>query len=100
LRNGLISSAVSELDFLVWELRPAQIDEFGLSKALTGFIEDWSHHFGIKEEHRIHEVRLTPEGQTCVYRIVQEALNNISKDASAFGAEARIRRNRLGRSSP
>lgn len=76
----------ADVDFLVWELRPASLDDLGLRAALTSYTQNWSKHFGIPVE--LHEVgtdknRLTPEIETVLYRIAQEALNNTAKHAHA-----------------
>ena len=75
-----------EVDFLAWELRPATLDEFGLASTISIFIAQWSKQFGITVEfHTVgldHE-RLGSEAEINLYRITQEALNNISKHAQA-----------------
>lgn len=75
-----------DVDFLVWELRPTVLDDLGLREALTNFAQNWSKHFGIPVE--VHtsgmgKGRLTSETETVLYRIAQEALNNVSKHARA-----------------
>jgi two-component system, chemotaxis family, CheB/CheR fusion protein len=76
----------SDVDFLAWELRPASLDDIGLSAALGNFVKDWSKHFGIPAEYHCtnaDEARPSPETETCLYRIAQEALNNTYKHAQA-----------------
>jgi PAS domain S-box-containing protein len=78
----------NEVDFLAWELRPASLDDLGLPVALGNFIEEWSRHFGIPAEFHttgfVSEAdRLPPEIETNLYRIAQEALNNVYKHAGA-----------------
>lgn len=75
-----------ELDFLAWELRPVALDDVGLNAALAAFVSAWSSTQKIPAE--FHDstpagVRLTSEIESQLYRIVQEALNNISKHAQA-----------------
>jgi len=75
-----------DIDFRVWELRPVALEDVGLHAALTNFVHNWSKHFGIRV--RLHttgstEERLTPETETMIYRLAQEALNNIVKHARA-----------------
>ena len=36
-----------DLDFLSWELRPALLDDLGLTAALPLFLKEWSAHYGI-----------------------------------------------------
>jgi two-component system, chemotaxis family, CheB/CheR fusion protein len=78
-----------EVSFIAWELRPAVLDDFGLAAAIENYIREWSQHFEIAAEFHttgLKRRRLDPAIETNLYRIVQEALNNISKHASAKGA--------------
>lgn len=85
----------SEVDFLAWELRPAVLDDLGLSAAMKKFVHDWSKHFNIPAE--FHQIgldgkHLLPEIEINLYRIGQEALNNISKHAQASNVSAILER--------
>jgi two-component system CheB/CheR fusion protein len=76
----------SELDFLVWELRPTVLDDLGLKTALQDFVREWSLHFSIPAEFHstgLEKERLSPEAETNLYRIAQEALNNVWKHSKA-----------------
>lgn len=76
----------AELGFLAWELRPASIDELGLEVAISNFVKDFSRHFNIPCEFHskgFNGKRLIPEIEINLYRIAQEALNNIAKYAQA-----------------
>ena len=74
------------LDFLAWELKPAALDESGLADVLESYVTEWSCHSGVAA--RFHSQlsdaqRLAPEIEATVYRIAQEALNNVAKHAKA-----------------
>lgn len=76
----------SEVNFLVWELRPTVLDDLGLVAAMESFVREWSRHYGIPAEvhtGRFGRGRLDPDVETNLYRILQEALNNIYKHAKA-----------------
>jgi signal transduction histidine kinase len=78
----------SEVDFLAWELRPTALDDLGLTAALANFVQEWSKHYQIPAEVHVEgfgsgALRLPPQAETCLYRITQEALNNIAKYAQA-----------------
>ena len=71
---------------LMTSLRPAVLDELGVSEALSQMVDDWNVH------HEDTFCRLSIDGnfsslledqQINLYRIVQEALTNISKYAKA-----------------
>ncbi len=76
----------SDVSFLVWELRPTALDDLGLKEALTHYIEKWSLQFEVPVG--LHfgdydDVKISPEAQSSLYRIAQEALNNVHKYANA-----------------
>ena len=72
------------LHHVAWELRPASIDELGLEYALANYISEWGDQYGIAADFYSRDLKLdelTEEICTTVYRVVQEALNNIIKHA-------------------
>jgi len=83
------------VDHLVWELRPTALDDLGLRAALTNYIQDWSLRVGVRAN--LHTTgltadRLTSEVETTLYRIAQEALNNIAKHARAESVDVILER--------
>ena len=79
-----------DISFLSWELRPTELENLGLANALGSFVREWSKQHGIAAEFHAYtasfdyEVNRLPEPvETNLYRITQEALNNIRKHASA-----------------
>jgi PAS domain S-box-containing protein len=75
-----------DVAFRVWELRPTVLEDLGLQAALTNYVRHWSKHFGIRAQ--LHtgqstDERLTSEAETVIYRLAQEALNNVAKHARA-----------------
>jgi signal transduction histidine kinase len=75
-----------DVDFLIWELHPTVLDDLGLQAALTKHIRNWSRHFGVPAELHVTGMerdRLTPDIETTLYRIAQEALTNVAKHAKA-----------------
>jgi len=75
-----------EVGFLAWELRPTALDDLGLIEALGAFVNEWSRHTDIAAEFHstgLANIRLDPEIESHLYRITQEALNNITKYAKA-----------------
>jgi signal transduction histidine kinase len=68
------------------ELRPTALDDLGLQAALVNYTEGWSERTGIELD--FHSVgldvnRLPPAIETAIYRVIQEALTNILKHATA-----------------
>ncbi len=84
-----------DVDHLVWELRPTALDDLGLRAALANYIQDWSLRVRVSAE--LHTTGLTTERlaseiETTLYRIAQEALNNIAKHARAAHVEIILER--------
>ncbi|HEY0170561.1 MAG TPA: PAS domain S-box protein, partial [Pyrinomonadaceae bacterium] len=84
----LAAAIDGEVDFLAWELRPTALDDLGLTAALANFVDEWSNHYHVPAEFHAAgfgsgTLRLPPQVETCLYRIAQEALNNIYKHAQA-----------------
>jgi len=68
------------------ELRPQALDDVGLRGAVQQLVETWSARTMIPAEffcRGLDEQQLRPEVTTGVYRIIQEALNNIARHAVA-----------------
>ena len=62
------------------------MDELGLKDAIGTFVHEWSLHYDTSAEfHSIGmaSIRLGGDADTHLYRIAQEALNNIAKHAKA-----------------
>ncbi|HXW06873.1 MAG TPA: CheR family methyltransferase [Vicinamibacterales bacterium] len=75
----------ADIEFLAWELRPSQLER-GLVTAVDTYGREWSNHFRVAIDIHstpIDEDRLPPQGAINIYRIAQEALNNVAKHAQA-----------------
>ncbi len=75
-----------EVHHLAWELRPAVLDNLGLRAALGNYLTQWSERTGIVVDFHscnLDKHLLSPDIETTVYRITQEALTNILKHAQA-----------------
>ena len=65
-------------------LHPSTLDDFGLPATLTAYLRSFSQRTGIRAQlMETLEQRLPPAIETCTYRIVQEALNNVAQHSSA-----------------
>ncbi len=85
----------AEIGFLAWELRPPALDDLGFVAATKNFVSEWSRHYGIVAElhaANLEEKRLAPGIETNLYRITQEALNNVFKHAEAKNVNIVIER--------
>lgn len=86
----------ADLDFLARELRPAVLDDLGLPQAIANFLESWSKHGGVPADFEVSGLdqnRLPGELETVLYRVTQEALNNVAKHAKASNVAVLLHRN-------
>ncbi|MCZ7589828.1 MAG: GAF domain-containing sensor histidine kinase [Gaiella sp.] len=81
----LVATTLQDVRRLAVELRPSALDDFGLVPAVERLVSNLSEQstLTIDVEARLGDRRLPPETETVLYRIVQEALTNVVKHASA-----------------
>ncbi len=81
-----LGSAIQESRRITKQLRPSVLDDFGLLAAIEEHVKDYiafnpqiqiQKHIDICEEHLADEIK------TVLYRVLQEALNNVSKHSQA-----------------
>ncbi len=68
------------------QLHPAILEDLGLAKALQSLCDDFSQQNGVPVAFRINGGPPSPfpiQAASCVYRIAQEALNNVARHARA-----------------
>ena len=84
LRDSVVG-ALQDVRRLAVELRPRALDDFGLVAALERLTHEITEQTGlvVELESRLPGRRLPDEIETTVYRVVQEALNNVIKHADA-----------------
>src|ERR671932_1501680 len=76
--------ALGEMRLLLFELRPPHLDERGLAGALRSRLQAVEARAGLKTEFDCQgEGRLAPETEQELFRLAQEALNNVLKHAHA-----------------
>jgi signal transduction histidine kinase len=79
------ADVIRALKDLATGLRPAMLDQLGLGPALRSHAREFERRTGISTDVRLEgSLDAVPEPhRTCIYRIVQEALNNIGRHANA-----------------
>ncbi len=84
LRSEIVAT-LQNVRRLAVELRPSALDDFGLGPALERLAESFGEQSGIAVDVQtsVGPGRLAGEVETALYRIVQEALTNVAKHASA-----------------
>jgi two-component system sensor histidine kinase UhpB len=88
----LLSEAIKEGRRLVGELRPLIIDEQGILAAIEYLIGEQTAHgaLDIAFAHDVQFARLPPLLEGTMFRIVQEALNNVRRHSGAERAAVRL----------
>jgi signal transduction histidine kinase len=84
LNRGVVS-----VNRYIQDLRPSLLDDLGLIPALRSLVKGLQESDGIATELKVlgEERRFSPEAELLLFRIVQEALNNIRKHAQASEAQ-------------
>lgn len=91
--NQLAQSALSEIRTLISQLRPAQIGEPGLEPKLRQHLAERHLPENLAVALEVEGTQaLTPAEEQVIFRIVQEAVNNIVKHAQASHAWIRLHR--------
>jgi PAS domain S-box-containing protein len=93
--DGLALAALDSTRRIVNDLRPQMLEELGLVPALELLAGQFSQRTGVAcEFHGEGEagagVRHSPAITTCLYRVTQEALNNVARHARAGTVQVRL----------
>jgi PAS domain S-box-containing protein len=92
--------ALDEMRRLMYELRPTLLDDFGLVAAIRFLAERELKPAGITTRFKVNgkEKRLAPKLENTLFRVIQEALNNIARHSHAnrSGITLTFRRRSVG----
>jgi signal transduction histidine kinase len=88
-------SSVNSIRDIALLLRPSMLDDLGLIPALEWQAREVSRRSGIHVKVVAEDVTdsLPDEVRTCIYRLVQEALQNVSRHSGAKSAAVTVRQN-------
>ncbi|MGA7615269.1 MAG: sensor histidine kinase [Thermoanaerobaculia bacterium] len=89
----LVAELDRELDRAIHELRPVVLDEMGLFEAVRDHTLGWSEISGIPADVQVEEVhsRLPQLVESNLFRILNEALNNVARHANAHSVSVELR---------
>lgn len=92
--NGVLQQSISELRTLSYLLHPPLLDEAGLGTALRCYVDGFVERSGIIVYLDVMSDfgRLTADIELVLFRIVQEALTNVSRHANSPTAYIQLRR--------
>ncbi len=84
----LTVDTLEEVHRLIFDLRPTLLDDLGLIAAMRWYAETRLGEVGIKVRLEVagEERRLAPQIETALYRVVQEAVNNVANHSGAQSA--------------
>jgi signal transduction histidine kinase len=89
-----IERSIGNLQGLITELRPAALDQLGIAPAVDALVERVGDVSGLRinvELERLEQGRRLPsELEATIYRLIQEALNNVVKHAGASATDVRV----------
>jgi PAS domain S-box-containing protein len=88
----LANDSLQEVRRLAMDLRPSMLDDLGLVPTLRWYIEQFRKRSSCNVTLSIIDdlPRLTPKTETAFYRVVQEALTNVSRHAQADNVEVSL----------
>jgi signal transduction histidine kinase len=94
--NQQLTETISAVKTISTELRPAVLDKFGLAAAIEWQCREFSRRSGIRCQFKMPQakLKLTPGKSTALFRILQEALTNISRHANATQVKIFLRKGR------
>ena len=75
---------------IIEELRPTLLDNLGISSALDWQVRQVCERAGLQCELNLAELELPSDASIAIYRIVQEAMTNIAKYASARNVDVEL----------
>jgi len=87
----LAEKGINEIRNMALLLRPSMLDDFGLAPALDWQARETARRTGMRVQ-VVTDVadELPEEHKTCIYRVVQEALNNCSRHAQASSVQVSV----------
>ncbi len=80
---GTLDAVIALKRRIIEDLRPSALSHLGLVVTLEILLREFSERSGLKVHTALSAVPLRPEAELVVYRMVQEAINNIAKHARA-----------------
>jgi len=78
---------------IAYGLRPPELDKLGFVQAISQACKDYSYSAGISLDYSAHgvdNIHLSQVAEVNLYRVLQEALNNIKQHAEASNVRVRL----------
>ncbi len=90
---GLLDKAIGEVRTIAYGLRPPELDKLGFLQAISHLCKDFSYATGILLDYEVCSVdngSLSAVAEVNLYRVLQEALNNVQQHAGASSVRVRL----------
>jgi two-component system sensor histidine kinase DegS len=83
--KGQFRASLDSVRGMIFDLRPPELTELGLAEAIRNYAAEWEARCGIKVASQLDlmDTGLPPMEELAVYRVMQEALQNVHKHAHA-----------------
>jgi two-component system sensor histidine kinase DegS len=83
--KGQFRGSLDSVRAMIYDLRPPELTELGLAEAMRNYASEWELRCGIKVASQLDlkDTGLSPMDELAVYRVMQEALQNVHKHAHA-----------------
>jgi PAS domain S-box-containing protein len=87
-----VSSLSDDVRHLAYQLHPSILDDLGLEVALRSFVDDFSKWEGIPVTLTATDMPITlpQELASCLYRVAQEGMRNVTRHAQATQVDVRL----------
>lgn len=90
----MVQDAVEEVRRIAMDLRPSMLDDLGILATISWFTREFSQIYGhiqLDKNIAVEEAQVPAPLTIVIYRILQEALNNVAKHSGASRAEIALR---------
>lgn len=93
--GGIVTNTIATVRKISSDLRPRLLDQLGLIPAVESLIKDFTKHSGINITYNLpsENIKFESTASIMIYRIIQEALTNISRHSGSDKAEVLILNN-------
>lgn len=87
-----VKVALKEVRSIIYDLRPMSLDDLGLNQTISEMVSNINEESGLDIELKLKVIKaeIEPIIQVAVYRIIQEAFNNIRKHSKAKHAQIKL----------